>query len=368
MTKKICLVTSTLGQGGVGRNMVNLANGLCELGYTVSLFLMKDCEEQRLSELSNSVKIIVGNRKSRLSIYKLRNHLVTTRQDIVISGPSYINVLVLISAMFIPDRPRIIVTYRSHRSSELANQSLRFKLIEKFTFPLYKRSDFIVGVSKGVADDLRKTLKGFEAKIVTIYNPAWTSLHENQLLESVWHKWFDLEWNSFLKLISVGRLEKPKDFYCLLDAFKLVVDERPSKLLILGEGSLREKLIDYSIEIGVSEHVDFLGHVSNPVTFIQKCDLFVLSSKWEGFANVLVEALGAGVNVVSTDCQSGPSEILDFGRYGALTPVSSYKELANTILSSAENKIDAYELRKRAKHFSSQNSCLEYEKLFFRKL
>lgn len=364
MKKRICLITSSLDGGGVGRNMVNLANAFSALGFEVTLFLMRNADNKRAVELSKGVKLEVGARAAKGSIIKLRKHLLSSKPQVVISGPSYINVLVIISLLFVRNRPVVILTYRSNRESEISNQSFWFCFFETITFPVYRLSDFVVGVSKGVTENLGQYLKGQESKLITIYNPAWTPIQEKQLEFQADHQWFSPIYRNTLRIVSIGRLEVQKDYFNLILAFERILKFREAKLIIIGEGSLRNDLQSFARQLGIAESIDFLGFVENPLSYLSQCDIFVLASKWEGFANVIVESLGAGVNVVSTACPSGPSEILDEGKYGRLVPVSDSEALANAVLSLDKERLPSAYLKKRALDFSAERAALAYAELF----
>jgi len=133
-------------------------------------------------------------------------------------------------------------------------------------------------------------------------------------------------------IIGIGRLTRQKDFGTLIRAFAEVRKRIPSRLLILGEGEDRRSLEQLCQSLGISDDVDFPGFVVNPHAFLARAAVFVLSSRWEGLGNVLVEALAAGIPVVSTDCPNGPSEILDHGRYGQLVPVEDSAAMAEAIM------------------------------------
>jgi glycosyltransferase involved in cell wall biosynthesis len=132
-------------------------------------------------------------------------------------------------------------------------------------------------------------------------------------------------------LIGVGRLVEQKDFATLLRAVSLLRDERPVRLLVVGDGVLRSSLVDLAQRLGIYEHIRFAGNVANPYPLIRRADALVASSAWEGFSLAILEALALGVPVVATDCESGPAEILDGGRFGRLAAVGDARSLANAI-------------------------------------
>jgi glycosyltransferase involved in cell wall biosynthesis len=167
-------------------------------------------------------------------------------------------------------------------------------------------------------------------------------------------------------ILAVGRLTKAKDYPTLFRAFSLVRQVRPAKLLVLGEGEERSNLERLAIELGIQNDVSMSGFVDNPFAFMAKASVFVLSSAWEGFGNVLVEALACGCPVVATDCPSGPREILDNGRYGRLVPVGDHEALAKAILETLDNPdfpADRQTRLQRAMEFSVDVAIDRYMKV-----
>jgi glycosyltransferase involved in cell wall biosynthesis len=158
-------------------------------------------------------------------------------------------------------------------------------------------------------------------------------------------------------------LEVQKDFNTLITAFAVLRRSRHAKLVILGEGSLRDKLEAQAFRLGVADDILMPGFQSNPYAWYATADVFVLSSVHEGFGNVLVEAMACGTPVVSTDCPSGPAEILENGRYGRLVPVSDPISLAKAIKEQLDAVQDLNLVRARAREFSVEAAVDAYIKL-----
>jgi glycosyltransferase involved in cell wall biosynthesis len=151
-----------------------------------------------------------------------------------------------------------------------------------------------------------------------------------------------------------------KDQATLLRAFARVRARRPARLLILGEGNQRLALEALARELGIAADVRMPGFVPNPLAYMRRAAVFVLSSAWEGLPTVLIEALACGCPVVSTDCPAGPAEILDYGRYGRLTPVGDVEALAAAITASVEDGPDRTALEQRALAFSAERAAVAY--------
>jgi glycosyltransferase involved in cell wall biosynthesis len=166
-------------------------------------------------------------------------------------------------------------------------------------------------------------------KIKNIYNPHDIDKIQELSKEQINHPW--LVDKKYPVIINVGRLTYQKGQNILLKAFKIVSEKIESRLIILGEGPLFKQLKDLAKELGIENKVDFVGFQKNPFAFIANSDVFVLSSRWEGFPNVLIEAMACGVPVISTDCPSGTNEIIEDGVNGLLVPIEVDK-LAESLL------------------------------------
>jgi glycosyltransferase involved in cell wall biosynthesis len=222
----------------------------------------------------------------------------------------------------------------------------------------YPRADAIIAVSNGIADDLAQVTGLPRERITTIYSPVITPELQEKARAPLDHPWFAQ--GSPPVLLGVGRLVPQKDFPTLLKAFARVRAVRKARLVILGEGIRRMELETLVRELGVAADVTLPGFVANPFPYMAGASVFVLSSAWEGLPGVLIEAMACGCPVVSTDCPSGPAEILDGGAYGPLVPVGNDEALAKAILSVLETPPDPERLRVRAALFSVDRAADRY--------
>lgn len=195
---------------------------------------------------------------------------------------------------------------------------------------LYPWADEIIAISEGVAEDLVKVAQISNKRIQVIYNPAITPNLKRMAQISLDHPWFSH--GEPPVILGVGRLEPQKDFATLIKAFALVSLKQPCRLVLLGQGSQHENLQELAIELGVDNKIAMLGFQENPYQYMARAAVFVLPSAWEGFGNVVAEALALGTPVVCTNCQSGPAEIINQGKYGWLVPVGDDRTMANAIL------------------------------------
>jgi glycosyltransferase involved in cell wall biosynthesis len=190
------------------------------------------------------------------------------------------------------------------------------------------------------------------------YNPIVDADLAARAREPAVHPWFVSGGPPVI--LGVGRLTGQKDFATLISAFALVRGRRPCRLLVIGEGEERERLAALAESLGVQDGLDLAGFQPNPLPFMREARLLVMSSRWEGFGNVLVEALYCGTPVVSTDCPHGPREVLADGRFGRLVPVGDPRALAEAIVASLDEESDPRCLRARAETFSAASSADAY--------
>jgi glycosyltransferase involved in cell wall biosynthesis len=234
----------------------------------------------------------------------------------------------------------------------------RWRFVASLIGKVYPLAERIVTVSRGVADDLATCTGLPRVTIGTIYNPILTTEIAEKAQAPISHTW--LPPTAIPVILGVGRLVPQKDFPTLLKAFAHVHRKQPARLLILGEGRERAKLEALASELGIAEKVLLPGFEPNPYAFMSQASVFVLSSAWEGLPNALIEALACGCPVVSTNCPSGPQEILGNGAFGPLVPVGEDRALAEAILHTLEQPPNSDRLRSRAAEFDIQTIAQQY--------
>jgi glycosyltransferase involved in cell wall biosynthesis len=243
-----------------------------------------------------------------------------------------------------------------------ARPGIRNRLVIKLARLFFRSADAAICVSQGVAEDLIKVTGMPRQKTHVVYNPIVSLELEQKAQESIAHPWFALDDSPVI--LAVGRLVPQKGYSTLLRAFSIIRQKHPAHLLILGEGQERISLEALAKQLDLTENVQMPGSVKNPYAYMARARLLVLSSEWEGLPNVLVEALACGTPVVSTDCRSGPSEILDGGRFGRLVPVGDADALALAILETLQETPDRNLLRQRAQDFTLEESVRKYIRIF----
>ncbi len=227
----------------------------------------------------------------------------------------------------------------------------------------YSRADAIVAVSEGVARDLSATLGLSPTRITTVYNAVDADAIAKRSAEPLDDAWFGA--GAPPVIVTAGRLAHQKDHETLLRAFALLRRQRPARLIVLGEGSRRNALEALARALGVDADVRFPGFVANPYRFMARGAAFASSSRWEGFPNVLVEALACGCPVVSTDCPHGPAEILARGAYGTLCAIGDAEALARALVGALDAPPDRGALRRRARDFAPERTLERYLEVMF---
>ena len=217
-------------------------------------------------------------------------------------------------------------------------------------------------VSQGIADSLPAAIGVPEESVTTIYNPVVTPDLRARMAEPPEHPWL-LDGGSPV-VLAAGRLAEQKDFPTLIKAFARLAARRPARLIIIGEGSMGPRLERLVQRLGVTDRISLPGWLSNPFAAMARASLFAMSSIHEGLPTVLVEALACGCPCVSTDCPTGPAEILQDGRLGPLVPVGDDEALAEAMARVLDQPPDRRRLQGRAADFSVERAAAAYEKLF----
>ncbi len=333
----IALFVPSLRGGGAERVMVNLARGFAQRGLKVDLVLAK-AEGPYLAEVPSSVRVVdLGAKRVLYSLPGLVRYLRRERPKSLLSVMNHANVVAVWARRLSGSPLRLVVSEHNTLSVATTNnaRNLRVRMMPLLIKVFYPLADAVVVVSQGVADDLIR-LTGFPRESVcVIYNPVVTPELFAKAEEPLNHPWFRP--GEPPVILGVGKLTKQKDFPTLIQAFALVRKEQPARLVILGEGEDRPKLEALVRELGLKDDVALPGFIDNPYKYMKQATVFVLSSRWEGLPSVLIEALALGTPVVSTDCPSGPAEILEGGKWGRLVPVGDPQSLARSILSVLQN-------------------------------
>jgi len=334
---RIALFLRTLGGGGAERVLLNLASGFIQHGLDVDLVVSAG-EGLDLWTIPDGVRVIDLNApRLSASLSALIQYLRRERPHALIPSLHYANEVALVAKYLSGVPTKVLIPEHNFLSRELKSheRGSRKWLIPLAMRWLYPLADAVVAVSQGVATDL-EMLTGLPSdRIHTIYNPVILPDLQERAQAPLDHPWFKS--GEPPVILGVGRLEPQKDFPTLIRAFAQVRKIRPARLVILGWGPDRPQLEALVEELKLGDDVWMPGFVNNPFAYMARASVFVLSSAWEGMSNVLVEAMAVGTPVVSTNCQSGPAEVLKDDKYGALVPVGDSVAMANAMLNALKD-------------------------------
>lgn len=350
----------SLRGGGAERVMVALANGFADRGIGVDLVLANANGPYR-SEVNSAVQVIdLQAGRVLASLPGLVGYLRRERPRALLSAMRHANVVAYLATRWSRQSTRLVISEHNTLSQAQKQGGRKGIVVRALMRPVYSRCHGVVAVSNGVADDLSQQLGLSRDRIQTIYNPVVS----DQLAVRSQEPAPKLANVKRPIILAVGRLTAQKDYPTLLRAVAKLRKSVGANLVILGEGELRGQLERLAAELGISDHVTMPGFVENPYAWMRQSDVFVMSSAWEGLPTVLIEAMACGAPVVSTDCPSGPSEILEGGKWGGLVPVGDHEALANAILVSLESE-GKPDVRLRAGTFNVTTAVDNYLQLMF---
>ena len=335
---QIALVIASMTWGGAERAFVKLSSGFAARGHAVDLVLAH-ADGPFLSELHPDVRVVdLRARRLATAVLPLARYIRAERPAVVFSALDYVNVVAIAARALSRVHVRLVVSERNTLSAAVAHtSSRRTRWMPQFIRWSYPRADAVVAVSEGVAADLVEMCGLAPASVVVRNNPVVTPEVVRMRSEPVEHPWLAVR--ATPTVVAVGRLMPQKDFATLIAAFAMARRARPARLVVLGDGPLREDLEKLTRQLGVSDDVSLPGYCANPYPAMAAADLFVLSSRWEGSPGVLIEAMSCGTVVVATDCPSGPRQILDGGRYGRLVPVGDAAAMATAIVDALDGNL-----------------------------
>ena len=291
----------------------------------------------------------------------LTAYLIREQPDALLSAKTHANLVAIWAKRSADVRTRIVVSERSTMSTVIQNsRKWRWRFLQPLIRKMYPHTHLVIAVSRGVAEDISACIGLSPERITTIYNPMLIEHIQAQSILPHPHSW--LRHKEIPIILAVGRLVPAKDFSTLLKAFAHIHAKRSARLIILGEGRDRPALEKLAGELGIASDLSLPGFEENPYVFMAQANVFVLSSLLEGLPNALLEALACGCPVVSTNCRSGPQEILDNGAFGSLVPVGDDKALAEAILHTLEHPPNPEKLRARAAEFDIHTIATQYLK------
>ena len=352
--KSITLIGLALSGGGAELSMLRLAENFQARGFDVRVAVLK--KRGRLVEhLPPKLPVdeIGGGRLS--CIPRLASYLRRHRPDAIISFMTYTNVVAIAAQALSLSAKRVVVSEHNTYSKSIRRSGI-LRLIYQAAPYVYRWSRKVICVSHGVEDDLVETTTLPRRYLTTVYNPVITDELLAASAAPPRHEW--LTSKACPVILAVGRLEPQKNYPMLLRAVAIVRKKRECRLIILGEGPLRDELQCEIEKLGLQDCVDLHGFAPDAMSYMRTADLFVLASSWEGLSNVLIEAMAVGCPVVSTDAPHGPREVLRDGEFGRLVPVDDAGALAEAIETTLADPGDAASRTAWARSFSV-DACAE---------
>lgn len=366
---RLALLLSDLSGGGAQRRMITVANCLAARGHAVDLVAIRGQGAFR-AHVAPAVRVVAldprwtrlpGVRRTKsgrvlAGVPAVAAYLRAARPDALLSSSNFANLAALWGRDLAGCDVPVVVTVNVHLTA--ATATLRRPFLRQLARNAYRRAERVIAVARSVAEDLRR-LSGIPAeRIVTIPNPVAAREIMARAEEPVAHPW--LQPRQPAVVLGAGKLKPQKDFATLIRAFARLRAQVPSRLLILGEGEQRGRLEALARRLGVAADVELAGFVANPFPYMARAAVFVLSSRWEGFSNVLAEAMACGCPVASTDCPGGPAELLQDGRYGPLVAVGDVPGLAEALRALLDRPTERERLQARALQFSPEEISGRY--------
>jgi glycosyltransferase involved in cell wall biosynthesis len=362
--KKILFFIYEMGAGGAARTLLNIINNLNRERFQPVLVTL-NYNGSYESELNDDVTFIkLDTKRLSRSIFKLASIIRKENIDLVFSTIPRVNTIATLATIFSFTKCKNVVREADNLGGTFKEkiQLLLFGLV-------YRMSSQVVSLSEGVKENLVLKYKLPGKRIKVIYNPV--DLEKISVLKS---EELDEQHDKIFRqggkvILTAGRLVAQKDQATLVEAFRVLQKEVQASLIILGEGPLKQDLERQLDSAGLREKVYFLGFQRNPYKFISRADLFVLSSKHEGFSHVIAESIASGTMVVSTDCKSGPAEVLEGGKYGFLCEVGNSQEMSGKMIEALTLPEDEKDMLrnagiKRARAFDAKVIVKEYEEVF----
>ena len=354
---KIAVLLPDLRPGGAERMRVQMAHEWIARGCNVE-FVLLQAQGELFPLLPKGASMVDLNvRRKRSLLWPLVRYLRHARPDVLLAAMWPLTVIAPLAAKLSGFRGRVVVSEHSPQSQAYRHKGWLHSIVLRASNWLgYRLADVRIGVSAGVADDMAALSQMSREQITVQHNPA----ARGQASASVPVLPTELQGVSGPRIMAVGTLKAVKRFDLAIEAFAHLPASLGATLCIVGEGQERQALMEKIKALDLRCHVLLPGYQTDTAPWYANADLFVLSSDYEGFGNVIVEALEHGVPVVSTDCPSGPREILENGKYGRLVPVGDPRALAAAMLESLQSSHDHGALKTRAQDFAVDKVADQY--------
>ena len=363
--KRILFFIYQMGAGGAARTILNIVNNL-ERDRFEPILVTLNYHGAYEANLSSDVRFIkLKTKRLRSAIFPLAKVIREEKADIVFSTIPNYNTIAILGNLFSFTKAKNIVREAAYLGGNpKADAKLRI-----FGF-LYKLASRVIALSHGVKDNIIKRYRVPADKISVIYNPVDTEHIQRSIADgAIQPEHQHLFENDEKIIMTAGRLVHDKDQKTLIRAFAKVNERLASRLIVLGEGELEAELKELATELQVQDRVHFLGFQQNPYIYFSKADVFVLTSKREGFGHVLAEALAVGVPIVATKAKPGAVEVLDNGNYGILCEIGDAEQIAAAIKETfswneMKRKHVIEKGQEHVRSFQAGTIVEQYEKVF----
>lgn len=368
LPRKLIFHVPTFGGGGAERVFVLMANALAARGHEVTLFTW-NAEGPNAALRSDAVHLVdlgipvkgggFGKPRTLQGLWRSAQFYRRQQPDAVFSGPEFANLVTALALNLALSPAKFFPSF--HAAASIPSNDFGSNIATHLGALVAARATKLIAVSAGIGRDL--SARGVpERKIAVIHNPLPPGIHDGATRSYPWQAELAALGQGPV-IVTAGRLTPVKDHKTLLRAFAELRATRPARLVVFGEGPLRSELIAEAERLGIAGSTLFPGYVNDPAACYAVADLFALSSVSEGFGNVLIEAMAAGVPVVSTDAPHGPREILQNGALGPLVPVGDASALAAAMAKTLDAPTPVAALKTRAAEFETDVIADRYEAL-----
>lgn len=378
---KIAFCLSSFRAGGGEKQLIEIANAFVARGHTVDLLVLKPVG-QYADHVDRRVRVIsLDAGRMLFSFPKLVAYLRREKPEVLLGLDEYTQLLALAARWWSGVHTRIILRIGNMLTELFERYEGKSRLMPHLIRRFYKKADAIIANSRGVADNVVLVTGIDRTKVHVIFNPKPRESILSLAAEPVAHSWFTHK--TMPIVMAVGRLRVQKNFALIVRAFSRVVKEIPSRLVIVGTGREEGRLRELIRELECEDSIFLAGYADNPYSWMDKADIYVAASLWEGLPNALLEAMVCGLPTIAADCSSGPREILapdtdyrkrlsigdgvEYAKSGALYAVNDEAALIEAMVrflaDSALRQRYAAASVERSRDFDSQDVITSYEKI-----
>jgi len=348
--------------GGIPRVLANLMNRFAADGIALEAALpASGCADAHLLDASIPRSTVPGGLRG---LWFWSRRMWRNPPSTIVSNRERGRPALLIARALTGAGTRIVFRVGNPVSVHLARRGVHKRWIRGTAIRWsYPRADAVIVNSRALAVDVVRTAGVEPERVHVLANPAIGAGLYEQAASASGHDWLDAAPRDCPVVLGAGRLAPQKDFATLIRAVARLRRERAVRLIVLGEGKERDRLRRLADDLGIGTDVDLPGFVAAPAAWMARADAFVLSSRWEGSPNVLLEALALGCPCVATQCPTGPDEILEDGRYGPLVPVGDDEAVARALERVLDDPLPSHTLREAAAPFHVETAAAAYERL-----